>query len=127
MPCSRTTLSLSDAKRMLAAGEAEAASVVIAYNIAVVDQGWRACSNCDLAIGKALTARLFDKTTVSLGQQAQPGARLFSIEQSNGGRVIIFGGGVPVRIAIPPLRNSDGKKAFVETERIRLTLPAAEA
>jgi len=32
-----------------------------------------------------------------------------------------------VRIAIPLLRNSDGKKAFVETERIRLTLPAAEA
>ena len=65
MPCSRTTLSLSDAKRMLAAGEAEAASVGIAYNIAVVDQGWRACSICDLAIGKALTARLFNKTTVS--------------------------------------------------------------
>ena len=46
-----------------------------------------------------MTARLFDKTTVSLGQQAQPGAPLFGIEQSNGGRVIIFGGEVPVRVA----------------------------
>lgn len=109
MPCSRTTLTLSDAKRMLAAGEAEAASFGIAYNIAVVDQGGALVAfarqdgaligSIDLAIGKALTARLFDKTTASLSQLAQPGAPLFGIEQSNGGRVIIFGGGVPVRVA----------------------------
>ncbi|RWL48431.1 MAG: heme-binding protein [Mesorhizobium sp.] len=109
MPCSRTTLTLSDAKRMLAAGEAEAASFGIAYNIAVVDQGGALVAfarqdgaligSIDLAIGKALTARLFDKTTASLSQLAQPGAPLFGIEQSNGGRVVIFGGGVPVRVA----------------------------
>lgn len=109
MPCSRTTLTLSDAKRMLAAGEAEAASFGIAYNIAVVDQGGALVAfarqdgaligSIDLAIGKALTARLFDKTTASLSQLAQPGAPLFGIQQSNGGRVVIFGGGVPVRVA----------------------------
>lgn len=109
MPCSRTTLTLSDAKWMLAAGEAEAASFGIAYNIAVVDQGGALVAfarqdgaligSIDLAIGKALTARLFDKTTASLSQLAQPGAPLFGIEQSNGGRVVIFGGGVPVRVA----------------------------
>ncbi|TGS10922.1 heme-binding protein [Mesorhizobium sp. M2E.F.Ca.ET.209.01.1.1] len=109
MPCSCTTLTLSDAKRMLAAGEAEAASFGIAYNIAVVDQGGALVAfarqdgaligSIDLAIGKALTARLFDKTTASLSQLAQPGAPLFGIQQSNGGRVVIFGGGVPVRVA----------------------------
>jgi len=39
MPRSNTTLTLDDAKRMLQAGEAAAASIGIAYNIAVVDAG----------------------------------------------------------------------------------------
>ena len=39
MPRSYTTLTLDDAKRMLQAGEAAAASIGIAYNIAVVDAG----------------------------------------------------------------------------------------
>lgn len=108
MPCSRTTLTLSDAKRMLEAGEAEAASFGIAYNIAVVDHGGALVAfarqdgaligSIDLAIGKAVTARLFDKTTAYLSELAQPGAPVFGIGQSNGGRVIIFGGGVPVRV-----------------------------
>lgn len=108
MPRSLTTLILSDAKRMLEAGEARAVSLGIAYNIAVVDGGGALVAfvrqdgalmgSIDLAIGKAVTARLFDKTTAYLSELAQPGAPLFGIDQSNGGRVIIFGGGVPVRI-----------------------------
>jgi uncharacterized protein GlcG (DUF336 family) len=108
MPYSHTTLTLSDAKRMIEAGEARAASFGIAYNIAVVDDGGALVAfarqdgaltgSIDLAIGKAVTARLFDKTTAYLSELAQPGAPLFGIEQSNGGRVVIFGGGVPVRI-----------------------------
>ena len=95
MPCSRTTLTLSDAKRMLEAGEAEAASFGIAYNIAVVDHGGALVAfsrqdgaligSIDLAIGKAITARLFDKTTAYLSELAQPGAPLFGIGQSNAG------------------------------------------
>jgi hypothetical protein len=37
MPRSSVTLTLADAKRMLDAGEAKAASFGVAYNIAVVD------------------------------------------------------------------------------------------
>ena len=108
MPRSRTTLTLADAKRMLDAAEARAAGFSIAYNIAVVDGGGALVAfsrqdgaltgSIDLAIGKAVTARLFDKTTAFLGELAQPGAQLFGIQQSNGGRVIIFGGGIPVLI-----------------------------
>ncbi|MBB3237466.1 GlcG/HbpS family heme-binding protein [Phyllobacterium endophyticum] len=108
MPCTRTTLTLSDAKRMLEAGEARAASFGVSYNIAVVDYGGALVAfarqdgaligSIDLAIGKAVTARLFDKTTAYLSELAQPGAPLFGIEHSNGGRVIIFGGGIPVRM-----------------------------
>ncbi|MDZ5453390.1 GlcG/HbpS family heme-binding protein [Pseudomonas aeruginosa] len=108
MPRSSTTLSLSDAKRMLEAGEAKAASMGIAYNIAVVDAGGALVAftrqdgaligSIDLAIGKAITARLFDKCTSDLARMAQPGAPLFGIGQSNGGKVVIFGGGLPVKI-----------------------------
>ncbi|PTE10709.1 GlcG/HbpS family heme-binding protein [Mesorhizobium helmanticense] len=108
MPRSRTTLTLADAKQMLEAGEAKAVSFGIPYNIAVVDSGGALMAfsrqdgaligSIDLAIGKAVTARLFDKTTAYLSELAQPGAPLFGIEQSNGGRVVIFGGGVPVRV-----------------------------
>ncbi|WP_044560623.1 heme-binding protein [Azospirillum sp. B4] len=108
MPRALSTLTLSDAKRMLEAGEAKAASLGIPYNIAVVDAGGALIAfarqdgalegSIDLAIGKAKTARMFDKTTEYLAELAQPGAPLFGIAQSNGGQVVIFGGGLPVKI-----------------------------
>jgi len=108
MPRSLVTLSLADAKLMLEAGEAKAASFGIPYNIAIVDAGGALVAfsrqdgalegSIDLAIGKAKTARMFDKTTAYLAELAQPGAPLFGIEHSNGGQVVIFGGGMPVRI-----------------------------
>ena len=109
MPRSYTSLTLDDAKHMLQAAEVAAAKIGIAYNIAVVDAGGNLIAfvrqdgaligSIDLAIGKAKTARLFDKTTSELAHLAQPNAPLFSIEQSNDGKVVIFGGGLPVRIA----------------------------
>ena len=93
---------------MLQAAEVAAAKIGIAYNIAVVDAGGNLIAfvrqdgaligSIDLAIGKAKTARLFDKTTSELAHLAQPNAPLFGIEQSNDGKVVIFGGGLPVRI-----------------------------
>src|ERR1700757_1880548 len=109
MPRSYTTLTLDDAKRMLAAAEAKAESIGIAYNIAVVDAGGHLLAflrqdgaligSIDLAIDKAVTARLFDKATSDLAQLAQSGRPLFGIQQSNAGKVVIFGGGIPVVIA----------------------------
>ncbi|POR56864.1 GlcG/HbpS family heme-binding protein [Bosea psychrotolerans] len=108
MPRSSYSLSLSEAKRIVEAGEAKAASIGVAYNIAVVDNGGALIAfvrqddaligSIDLAIGKAVTARIFDKRTSDLAAMAQPGAPLFGIEQSNGGKVVIFGGGLPVKI-----------------------------
>lgn len=106
MPQTRTTLTLDDAKRMLCAGEREAQRVGVAYNIAVVDAGANLIAfsrqddaligSIDLAIGKAQTARIFDKPTSLLGELAQPGAPLFGIQETNSGRVVVFGGGIPV-------------------------------
>jgi len=109
MPRSYTSLTLDDAKHMLRAGEAAAARIGIAYNIAIVDAGGHLIAfvrqdgaligSIDLAICKARTARLFDKTTAELAHLAQPNGPLFGIAQSNDGKVVIFGGGLPVRIA----------------------------
>src|SRR5262249_34445959 len=102
------SLSLGDAKLMLAAAEAKAASLKVAYNIAVVDAGGHLLAfvrqdgaligSIDLAINKATTARIFDRPTSMFSELAAPGAPLYGIQQSNDGKVVIFGGGVPVLV-----------------------------
>jgi uncharacterized protein GlcG (DUF336 family) len=106
MPRSYNSLTLDDAKHMLSAGEARAAVLGIAYNIAVVDAGGHLLAfvrqdggligSIDLAIDKAVTARIFDKSTAELAHLAAPGEPLYGIEQCNDGKVVIFGGGMPV-------------------------------
>lgn len=106
MPRSHESLTLDDAKQMLAVAESKAASFGVPYNIAVVDDGGHLLAfsrqdgaligSIDLAIGKAMTARIFEKSTDRLGELAAPGQPLYGIEQSNAGKVVIFGGGIPV-------------------------------
>lgn len=108
MPRKYHSLTLADAKQMLAAAEVKAASLNVAYNIAVVDAGGHLLAfvrqdgaligSIELAINKAVTARVFDKSTAVLSAMAQPGQPLFGIHQSNSGKIVIFGGGVPVVI-----------------------------
>jgi len=105
MPRSYETLTLEDAKRMVAAAEAKAASIGQSYNIAVVDaaghllafvrQDGALIGSIDLAIDKAMTARL---STAELAKLSQPSEPLFGIDHSNAGKVVIFGGGIPVMI-----------------------------
>jgi uncharacterized protein GlcG (DUF336 family) len=107
MPKTLETVSLQDAKRMLAAGEAKAEQIGIPYNIAVVDVGGHLVAfsrqdgaligSIDLAIHKAFTARACDISTGDLAKLAQPGKPLYGIHASNGGKIIIFGGGLPIR------------------------------
>src|SRR5215469_2421053 len=88
MPRTYTNLTLEDAKQMLSAAEAKAASLGIAYNIAVVDAGGHLVafvrqdgaliSSIDLAIDKAVTARIFDKATSDLARLARRVSR-FSV------------------------------------------------
>jgi uncharacterized protein GlcG (DUF336 family) len=48
-----------------------------------------------LATDKAYTAATFRMTTEELGKLAQPGEMLFGVQANIGGRVVIFGGGIP--------------------------------
>lgn len=101
------TVSLDDARRVIGAGaQAAAGAVGQPMNIAVVDAGgdlvahvrmdgaWR--GSVAISIDKAFTARAFDIATKDLADNAQPGQQFYGIHASNGGRVMIFAGGIPL-------------------------------
>jgi uncharacterized protein GlcG (DUF336 family) len=102
------SVSLEDARRIIAAGEAKAGEIGQPSNIAVVGVGGNLVAHVrmdgawigsvDISINKAFTSRAFDITTADLGANAGPGAQFFGINASNHGRVMIFAGGVPLRV-----------------------------
>src|ERR1700730_11911274 len=77
-------------------------------NIAIVDAGANLMAfmrmdgawlgSIDIAINKAFTARAFDITTLELGRNSQPGGQFFGIHASNHSRVMVFAGGIPIRV-----------------------------
>ena len=104
---SQGTVSLEDARRVIAAGEDAASEIGQPQNIAVVDAGGNLVSHIrmdgawigsvDIAINKAFTARAFDLPTDELAADSQPGGQYYGIQESNKGRVMIFAGGVPLK------------------------------
>ena len=49
-------------------------------------------------INKAFTAKAFDISTLELGRNSQPEDQFFGIHVSNHARVMIFAGGIPIKI-----------------------------
>src|SRR3979409_1991648 len=100
-------VTLADARRVIAAAEKKAADIGQPMNIAVVDAGGNLVAHVrmdgawmgsiDISIKKAWTARAFDISTKELAELSQSGDQFFGIHASNGGRVMIFAGGVPLR------------------------------
>ncbi|PDT26383.1 cobalamin adenosyltransferase [Rhizobium sp. L9] len=101
------TILLSDAQQMIERSIAAARSLDLACSIAVVDSSGHLLSfirqdgamagSAALAIDKAFTAHIFNKRTDALNALAQPGAELYGIQHSHGGRVVVFGGGIPIQ------------------------------
>ena len=50
----------------------------------------------DVAVNKAYTVVALKMSTIDLKPLAQPGASLYGIQFTNGGRIVIFGGGDPL-------------------------------
>lgn len=100
------SISLDDARRVIAAGEEKAREIEHPQNIAVVDAGGNLVAHVrmdgawigsvDISINKAWTARAFDIETGALAENSQSGGQFFGIHASNGGRVMIFAGGIPL-------------------------------
>lgn len=107
MPRTVVSLTLEDARRIIAAAERKAIELKLPYNIAVVDAGGALVAHVrmdgawlgsvDIAIDKAWTARAFDMTTEDLAQLTQSGRQGFGLNTTNHCRVVIFGGGIPIR------------------------------
>ncbi|MDB5297019.1 MAG: hypothetical protein JWO31_3002 [Phycisphaerales bacterium] len=104
MPASIT---LEDARRVIAAAEQKAKDVGQPMNVAVVCAGGHLLAfermpnawlgSVDISIKKAWTSRAFDITTEDLGTNSQSGDQFFGIHASNDGKVMIFAGGVPLK------------------------------
>jgi len=100
-------INLATARRIIAAGEAKAQDIGQPMNIAVVDSGGNLVAHVrmddawigsvEIAINKAYTARAFDISTKELGDKSQPGEDFFGIQRADGGRVMTFAGGIPLK------------------------------
>ena|SRR5947209_20172853 len=101
-------MTLADARRVIAAAEKKAQEIGQPMNIAVADEGGNLISHVrmdgawmgsiDISINKAFTARAFDISTKDLGNNSQPGQQFYGIQVSNHGRIMIFAGGIPLKL-----------------------------
>jgi uncharacterized protein GlcG (DUF336 family) len=97
---------------VIAAAEKKAAEIGQPMNIAVADEGGNIVAHVrmdnawigsiDISQKKAYTSRAFDIQTKDLATHSQSGGQFFGIHASNGGKIMIFAGGVP-------LKNKEGK------------------
>ncbi|MBO3459408.1 heme-binding protein [Aetokthonos hydrillicola Thurmond2011] len=100
------SVTLNDARQIIAAAEKKAIKIGQPMNIAVADVGGHLVSHVrmdgawlgsiDISIKKAFTARAFDIATKDLAAYAQSGKEFFGIHASNDGKVMIFAGGIPL-------------------------------
>ena len=101
-------MTMEKAQRIIEAGIAKAKEIGQPMNIAVVDVGTNLAAfmrmdgawlgSIDIAINKAFTAKAFDISTQDLGRNSQPGDQFFGIHVSNHNRVMIFAGGIPIKL-----------------------------
>jgi uncharacterized protein GlcG (DUF336 family) len=52
----------------------------------------------ELAVAKAYTAATLRMPTHDVGRLAQPGAALYGIQNTHPGKIVLFGGGLPLRL-----------------------------
>jgi uncharacterized protein GlcG (DUF336 family) len=99
-------LSLEQAQAVIAGAMKKATELGCRSDIAVVDAGANLkafirmdgafLGSIDVAMKKAVTARLFSMPSGNLGKLSQPGGPLYGIEHTNGG-LVTFPGGVPIK------------------------------
>jgi uncharacterized protein GlcG (DUF336 family) len=101
-------ISLDDAKLLAAKVEDRAREMGVRAVVAIADAGGnlKLCecmddsyiASRDIAINKAYTVVALKMSTKKLAALAAPGGSLYGIQHTNGGRIVIFGGGDPLEI-----------------------------
>lgn len=102
-------MSLAAAVRLIQAGCDKAEAHGLKLNLAVVDaQGFLVAHvrmdgaplpSIEHSINKAFTSAQFGKPTVELKTDAEPGGELFGLNLTLDRRVVVFGGGLPLKRA----------------------------
>lgn len=97
---------LATLKRMADAAEAKASALGVPIVFAGVDAGGNLLllhrmadsllGSIDIAVNKAFTSAAFQLPTSALHDASAPSGELHGIQNSNAGRVVVFGGGLPV-------------------------------
>src|ERR1700737_536212 len=105
---SMTAVKLEDARRVISAAEKKAREIGQPMNIAVADEGGNIVAHVrmdnawigsiDISMKKAYTSRAFDIETKELAKHSQSGGEFFGIHVSNNGKIMIFAGGIPLKL-----------------------------
>lgn len=96
-------ISLDDARALARRVEDKAREMGVNAVVAIADEGGNLkllecmdnsyLASRDIAINKAYTSVALKMSTKKLSGLAQPGQPLYGIQHTNGGRIVIFGGG----------------------------------
>ncbi|MBC8015055.1 MAG: cob(I)yrinic acid a,c-diamide adenosyltransferase [Sporomusaceae bacterium] len=97
---------LSKAKQMIEGAEQKALEIGVPMVIAVVDTGGNLVAqhrmdgsllaSISISLDKAYTAIALKTPTHEAGAAVGPGQSLFGLNTTNGGRIVVFGGGFPI-------------------------------
>ncbi len=101
-----TSFGLKQAKKLIELVEAKAKEMGLNIVVAVADNGANPIAvecmdnayiaSYDIAVNKAYTVVALKMSTKKLSGLAKPDAPLYGIQHTNGGRIVIFGGGDPL-------------------------------
>ena len=103
-----TAVKLEYARRVINAAEKKATEIGQPMNIAVADEGGNIVAHVrmdnawigsiDVAMKKAYTSRAFEIETKELAKHSQSGGEFFGVHISNDGKIMIFAGGIPLKM-----------------------------
>ncbi len=102
-PCKRHRMTLEAANALIEKVRERAEKMGVRAVVAVADQAGRPVAvqsmdgayiaSFDIALNKSFTSASLKMSTEALGHLSQPGESLYGIQFTNGGRIVIFGGG----------------------------------
>lgn len=105
---SKPEMTLKLAKKLAEKVEAEAAKIGVNAVVAVSNSGARPVlvecmddsyiASYDVAFQKAYTVVALKMSTIQLKSLSQPNQPLYGIQFTNNGQIVIFGGGVPLKV-----------------------------
>jgi uncharacterized protein GlcG (DUF336 family) len=99
-------LPYSLARVLASVAESDASALGVPMSIAVVDKDGGIMflgrmdgalpASREIAASKAYTAAALRMTTADVGKLAQPGGALYGIQHTHPGKIVLFGGGIPL-------------------------------